>query len=58
MIRFKIYIFIIFLFSAGTTIKDNKITYEPYSSTGFALIYDDTDLESKIISSKLDNTKY
>ncbi len=58
MIRFKIYIFIIFLFSACTTIKDNKITYEPYSSTGFALIYDDTDLESKIISSKLDNTKY
>ena len=58
MIRFKIYIFIIFLFSACTTIKDNKITYEPYSSTGFALIYDDKDLESKIISSKLDNTKY
>ena len=58
MIKFKINIFIIFLLSACTTIKDKKITYEPYSSTGFALIYDYRDLESKIISSKLDNTKY
>ncbi len=50
--RFSIIFFIFILTSCSSgTLQKNKI--DPYTSSGFALIYNEKDYENKIISSKL-----
>ena len=52
--KFKIFIFFFFIVSCSThyTKLDNR---KPYSSTGFAYIYNSDDYEAKIIKGKLNN---
>ena len=54
--KYKILIIFFFIISCSTnyTKLENKI---PYNAKGFAYIYNDEDLEKKLISGKLDNTK-
>ena len=58
--KYKI-IFLLYLLSACTTNSGNFRTstnFQPYSSKGFALIYNFNDYENKIINKKLDNEKF
>ena len=52
--KFKIFIFFFFIVSCSThyTKLDNR---KPYSSTGFAYIYNSDDYDAKIIKGKLNN---
>ena len=54
--KFNIIFIFIFLISCTTNVTklENR---SPYNSKGFAYIYNDQDYETKIISSKLDNSK-
>ena len=54
--RFSLLIIIFFIFSCSTNITkfENR---KPYSSKGFAYIYNKNDFEKKIIGAKLDNSK-
>ena len=54
--KFNIIFIFIFLTSCATNVTklENR---SPYNSKGFAYIYNDQDYETKIISSKLDNSK-
>ena len=60
--KFKLfYLFIICAFILSCTnsnLKKNKANYNPYKSTGFALIYDEGDYKGKIISRKLNEDNY
>ena len=52
--RFNIFLILFFLFSCSPHyIKSNN--KKPYNSTGFALIYNESDYEAKIIKNKLNN---
>ena len=58
--KYKI-IFLLYLLSACTTNSGNFRTstnFQPYSSKGFALIYNFNDYKNKIINKKLDNDKF
>ncbi len=54
--KFKLLFLLLFLFScsAGTS---QKSLIKPYTSKGFALIYNESDYSNKILSGKLDNNK-
>ena len=54
--KFKFIFFFIFIFSCTSnyTKLDNRA---PYNSKGFALVYNESDYENKIIQMKLDNKK-
>ena len=54
--KFKFIFFLIFIFSCTSnyTKLDNRA---PYNSKGFALVYNESDYENKIIQMKLDNKK-
>ena len=54
--RFSLLIIIFFIFSCSANITklENR---KPYSSKGFAYIYNKNDFEKKIIGTKLDNSK-
>ena len=54
--KFKFIFFLIFIFSCTSnyTKLDNRV---PYNSKGFALVYNESDYENKIIQMKLDNKK-
>jgi len=58
--KFKIIFLLFFLFSCVSgqqnNTKSNKL-FTPYSSKGFALVYQEDDFKNKIISRKLDNEK-
>ena len=55
--KYRFIIFIFFLNSCASSysgsLKTNQFT--PYSSKGFAIIYQDSDYDNKVISKKLDN---
>ena len=54
----KFNIIFIFIFLTSCTTNVTKLeNRSPYNSKGFAYIYNDQDYETKIISSKLDNSK-
>mgnify|MGYP001217916949 CR=1 FL=1 len=54
--KFRLLIFILFIYSCGTnTTKIENRT--PYNSKGFAYIYNEVDYNNKIIKGKLDNSK-
>ena len=54
--KFSLFIIIFFIFSCSANITklENR---KPYSSKGFAYIYNKNDFEKKIIGTKLDNSK-
>ena len=55
--KYKFLIFIFFIFSCSPQLKTlNK--KKPYSSTGFAYVYNDYDFKDKIILGKLNNEKF
>ena len=54
--KFNLFIVLIFIFSC-TTNSVNIHNKSPYSSQGFAFIYNDFDYKNNIIKGKLDNTK-
>ena len=49
-------IILIFVLASCSSVNLNKASIDPYSSSGFALIYNDKDFENKIISTKLDES--
>ena len=51
---FLIFVILLFSCSSNTTKLENR---SPYSSKGFAFIYNDADYNNKIISGKLDNAE-
>jgi len=52
--KFKIIFIILFLHSCSAgSLQQNKSTFIPYTSTGFALIYEEKDYTNKIVSRKL-----
>ena len=54
--KFK-YIIILFILTScigGNTQTNKSLSYVPYSSKGFAMLYDDNDYKKKIISKRLD----
>ena len=54
--KFRLIVFIFFVLSCSPqlkTLKQNK----PYSSTGFAYVYNDYDFQNKIVLGKLNNEK-
>ena len=56
--KFKLFFLIFFLTSCtSSNINNKKNTFIPYTSKGFALIYNDDDFNNKLISKKLDNQK-
>ena len=56
--KFKHLLFLIFLFSCSNEYKYNNTQNNmPYYSKGFALIFQQSDFENKIVSKKIDNTK-
>ena len=55
--RFSLFLFIFLLSSCSGGIS-NKSTVEPYTSSGFALIYNDDDYNNEIISGKLKNSEF
>ena len=58
--KYKIIFLILFLSSCTTsqqTSINKKKIFTPYSSKGFALIYQEIDYENKIINKKMDNEK-
>ena len=56
--KFKLFFLIFFLTSCtSSNINNKKNTFIPYTSKGFALIYNDDDYNNKLISKKLDNQK-
>ena len=54
--KFKFIIFIFFIFSCSPQSKTLN-TKKPYSSKGFAYVYNDFDYQNKIILGKLNNKK-
>ena len=54
--KFKILFFILFIFSCSPSLK-NVNHKKPYSAKGFAYVYNENDLQNKIILGKLDNKK-
>ena len=54
--KYKILISIFFVFSCSPQLE-NLNKKKPYSSTGFAYVYNDYDFKKKIISGKLNNEK-
>lgn len=54
--KYNLFIVLIFIFSC-TTNSVNIHNKSPYSSQGFAFIYNDFDYKNNIIKGKLDNTK-
>ena len=58
-INYKYFFFIIFIFVFSCNEKSNKINYTKkfnnYSNKGFALIYDENFLKSKIVNKKINN---
>ena len=58
--RYKILFLTLFLSSCVSTqhsVLKNKNGFTPYTSKGFALVYDENDFKNQIISKKLDNRK-
>ena len=55
--KFNLLLIILLIYSC-TTNSSNKSELEPYTSKGFALIYNDLDYEKKVISHKLDNSNF
>ena len=53
--KFKLILLLLLVISCANTNTAKKI--DPYSSSGFALIYNEDDFIKKIISGKLDNSK-
>jgi len=52
--KFKIIFIILFLHSCSAgSLQQNKSTFTPYTSKGFALIYEEKDYTNKIVSRKL-----
>ncbi len=52
--KFKIIFIILFLHSCSAgSLQQNKLTFIPYTSKGFALIYEQKDYTNKIVSRKL-----
>ncbi len=52
--KFKIIFIIFFLYSCSVgSLQQNKSTFIPYTSKGFALVYDEKDYVKKIVSRKL-----
>ena len=54
--KFKIFIFIFFVFSCSPQLKTLN-QKKPYSTTGFAIVFNHDDLQNKIIKGKLNNEK-
>ena len=54
--KFKILFFILFIFSCSPSLKTVNHK-KPYSAKGFAYVYNENDLQNKIILGKLDNKK-
>ena len=54
--KFKILFFILFIFSCSPSLKTLN-QKKPYSAKGFAYVYNENDLQNKIILGKLDNKK-
>ena len=54
--RFSVF-FLILIVAACTNAGIKKADIEPYSSTGFALVYNQIDYDNKIISAKLNNNE-
>ena len=54
--KFKIFIFIFFIFSCSPQLKTLN-QKKPYSAKGFAYVYNNYDFQNKIISGKLNNEK-
>ena len=49
--KYKIFFLLLFLTSCSSeTLQNKKSTFTPYSSKGFALIYDESDYKNKTIS--------
>jgi len=55
--KFKTVFLLIFLTSCVSNVQNNTKSFTPYNSKGFALVYEENDFDSKIISKKLDNNK-
>ena len=59
--KFKCFLILIFFSSCTVShhggFKNEKI-FTPYTSKGFALIYDEVDYKNKVISKRLDDSKY
>jgi len=57
--KYKIFLLLIFLFSCSSEpIQNKKSNFVPYSSKGFALIFNEYDYKNKVISHKLNADKY
>jgi len=57
--KYKIIFFLIFLTScSGGTVQNKKSTFTPYSSKGFALIYNENDYKNKTISRRLNENEF
>ncbi len=54
--KFKI-LLLFFFISSCITANQSKTSFNPYTSKGFVLIYDDDDFVDKIVSKKLDNSE-
>jgi len=56
--KFKIIFIILFLYSCSAgSLQQNKSTFIPYTSKGFALIYEEKDYTNKIVSRKLNQNE-
>jgi len=56
--KYRIAFFLIFLTSCSSeTLQNNKLTFTPYSSKGFVLIYNENDYKNKTISRKLNENE-
>ncbi len=54
--KYNILFLLLFLFSCSSgTFVNNKYSLTPYSSKGFALVYNENDYNNKVISRKLNN---
>ncbi len=56
--KFNFFFFLLLLTSCASTGQNNTGSFVPYSSKGFALIYEKNDFDNKVISKKLDNNKF
>ena len=57
--KYKIFLFLILLYSCSSeSIQNKKSNFVPYSSKGFALIFNEDDYRNKVISHKLNTDKY
>ena len=56
--KFKTFFILFFLFSCSSgTLENRKSSFSPYTSKGFALVYNEIDYKNKIISIKLNESE-